>query len=196
MLVQKFFQKNHIKFADYNDPNTRETEIRIRALVISEYEEFIRDQTFTQKKLAVFETGLKAKLDEVIKETPNVKRVEVTKPISSFRDAGCNITMNPSRDQYQLKTVRGQTSLNLRNESNKLKSNISLPQINKSMHFKNTSEMKFKNSNLSKGYRKPNGSMASVKNGAANHARQNSINNRANQYGLSHVRSQANIAAP
>ena len=154
MLVQKFFQKNHIKFTDYSDPNAKETEIRIRALVVSEYEEFIRSQTFTQKRLAIFETGLKAKLDEVIKETPNVKRVEMAKPISSFRDGGCNITMNHNRDQYQLKTVRGQTSLNLRNENHKLKSNISLPQINKSLHLKNASEMKFKN-NLSKGFRKP-----------------------------------------
>ncbi len=45
---------------------THETEIRITAIVVKEFENFIDSKTFTQSKLTQFETELKKKLDSIL----------------------------------------------------------------------------------------------------------------------------------
>ena len=76
MLVAKFLQKNRLDILGPPNTETRETEIRIQAIVIREFERFIQEQTFTQKKLKAFEIDLKRKIDEILKCNGNIKRIE------------------------------------------------------------------------------------------------------------------------
>lgn len=50
MLIQRFLQKHQQEIVGKG--KTREVEVRLQALVVKEFERFIKEQSFTQKKLA------------------------------------------------------------------------------------------------------------------------------------------------
>lgn len=85
MLVQKFLQK---VFVDVSGPITseaRDLEIKLNQTVVREFDMFINDQNFTQKKLAGFEAQLKNKLSDILKGQKAVSLRETPKNPRTIR---------------------------------------------------------------------------------------------------------------
>jgi hypothetical protein len=73
MLVQKFLSKHPLQFDGPLTSQLRDAEIRVHQTVLKEFEKFITEQHFTQKKLEIFENQLKTKIKDILRDTQGIK---------------------------------------------------------------------------------------------------------------------------
>ena len=73
MLVNKFLNKHKLEVFGPVTNESRELEIRIQALVIKEFEKFIKNRQFNQRNLQEFELELRKKIKETIGTNPQIK---------------------------------------------------------------------------------------------------------------------------
>lgn len=136
MLIQRFMQKHQNVIVGKG--TSRDTEIRIQALVVREFERFIKEQTFTQKKLAQFEIVLVKKIEEVCRD-PDAYGIHKDK--QKFKQNTNEAIKSPKeKDQITVRTGRGLIVNHNEMMDKRLKNNFSLPQINRNSTNRNSTE--------------------------------------------------------
>ena len=98
MLVQKFLSKVAVDVTGPITPQTRDLEHKLNSAIVKEFDIFISDQNFTQKKLAGFESQLKTKLQDILKgqSAVSLKDGNAGRPPRSTRYTSHNLSSVPN----------------------------------------------------------------------------------------------------
>lgn len=108
MLISKFLSKNRLEILGPANNSTREIELKVQALVIKEFEKFMKMEQFNQKNLLQFERDLKKKIKDFLSDHSNIKLRETTAAMTHRRR---EIDTNHDFDSFNHQQVKNSSSV-------------------------------------------------------------------------------------